>query len=87
MQIDPFVFHRFPQALDEHIVPPGTAPVHTELAPLFLDGLHELMLFRYVLKSNIWRIHPRRVKTGEFALRQLFEEMLDTDPSTDRRSV
>ena len=43
MQIHPFIFHRFPQALDEYIVPPGSAPVHAEVATLFPDGLHELM--------------------------------------------
>src|SRR3954453_14723122 len=57
MQIDPFVFHRFPQALDEHIIPPGSAPVHAELATLFLDGLHKLMrgeLAALVGIHNLW---------------------------------
>jgi len=43
VQIDPFVFHRFPQALDEHIILPCSTPVHAELATLFLDRLHKLM--------------------------------------------
>ncbi len=43
MQIHSLVFHRFPQALDEHIIPPGSAPVHAEVTPPILDGLHELM--------------------------------------------
>lgn len=43
MQIHPLVLHRFPQAFDKHIVPPGSPPVHTEVAPLTLDRLHELM--------------------------------------------
>ncbi len=43
MQIDPLVFYRLPQTLNEHIIPPGSASVHADLATPILDGLHELM--------------------------------------------
>ena len=43
MQIHLLVLHRLPQALDEHIVPPGAIPIHAELALLFPEGLHNLM--------------------------------------------
>jgi hypothetical protein len=41
MYVHPLVFHRFPQALDEHIISPGTAPVHAAVAPPILDRMHK----------------------------------------------
>ncbi len=58
MQIDPFVFHRFPQALDKHIVPPGATPVHAELAPQILDCLHELMRGELAALIGIHNLRP-----------------------------
>lgn len=58
MQIDPFVFHQFPQALNEYIVPLGAAPVHAELATLFLDGLHGLLQGELVALADIHDLRP-----------------------------
>lgn len=43
MQIHPLVLHRFPQALNEHIISLGPAPIHAGFAALFLDRLQEFM--------------------------------------------
>ena len=58
MQIHPLVFHRFPQALDEHIVPPGSAPIHAEFATPFLDGLHEFMRGELAALVGIHNLRP-----------------------------
>ena len=42
-QIYLLVFDGASQPLDEHIIPPGSAPVHAEVAAPILDGVHELL--------------------------------------------
>src|SRR5271154_2638622 len=42
-EVHAFVLYAAPQALDEHIVPPGAAPVHGELAAAVEHGLGELL--------------------------------------------
>ena len=34
LAVHPFVLHAAPQMLDEHVVPPGTAPIYGQLAAL-----------------------------------------------------
>src|SRR5271168_1835345 len=42
-EVHAFVLDAAPQAFDEHIVPPGAAPVHGELAAAVEHGLGELL--------------------------------------------
>ncbi len=43
MEIPPLLFSRFPQPLDGHIIPPGSAPVHAEMTAPILDRRHECL--------------------------------------------
>ncbi len=44
MQAHSLIFYRFPQALNEYIIPLGLAPVHAEVASPTLNGLYERLL-------------------------------------------
>ena len=41
MQVNLFIFERFPQSFNEHIISPCPAPAHAQLASSFPDSLHE----------------------------------------------
>ena len=43
MEIHPLIFYRFPQPLDEHIIPPGSTPVHAEVTAPILARMHECL--------------------------------------------
>jgi hypothetical protein len=43
LEVHPLVLHAAPQALDEDVVPPGTAPVHRQLAARLENDIGELL--------------------------------------------
>jgi hypothetical protein len=55
------MFHRLPQTLDAHIIPPGSAPVHAEVTPPILDRVHERLrgeLAALIGIHNLWCAMP-----------------------------